>query len=135
GGGDGTVDGSGHGGKAGGDGDIPTGSAPGEGSAGGGDSGGHGGGKNPEGEDGKQLARGVPFKPGAPEDQVPDPPGLQTVAAKDFSYDRTGLPHYPTAVTRVGSALTYPAEKTPDSPTGSGVKILTTSPFDTGVAW
>jgi hypothetical protein len=54
--------------------------------------------------------------------------------AHDFTYDKTGLPRYPDAVTAVVSSITYdPPNRTDAYRTGVG--IVTTSSFDTVVTW
>jgi len=65
----------------------------------------------------------------------PDVPGMQSLAARDFRYDRTQLPRYGDAVQTVASSLSYRSSQGPDRPSGSGAGIITTSPFDTVVDW
>lgn len=56
-----------------------------------------------------------------------------TLTATDFSYDATGLPHYPNGVTRVASARTTHLDAPAD--TGSTAVILTSDSFNDVVAW
>ena len=57
----------------------------------------------------------------------------RTVSARDFRYDRTGLPRYPTAVQGVASALTT----RPQAPTDyrTTAVIVTASSFGDVVSW
>jgi hypothetical protein len=53
--------------------------------------------------------------------------------AHDFTYDVTGLPRYPNAVSKVASARTTKSDAPAD--TGSTCVLLTTDSFDQVVAW
>jgi hypothetical protein len=56
-----------------------------------------------------------------------------TVTAKDFRYDRTGLPRYPDNVAQVMSSLTTSSDD--PNAIGSSCGIVTTSSFDTVAKW
>ena len=82
-----------------------------------------------------KLTAGKPITYGDGDDQGGnEPPPVKSFAAHDFTYDKTGLPRYPDAVSAVVSSMTY---DTPDQtgPYKTGAGIVTTSSFDTVVAW
>jgi hypothetical protein len=58
----------------------------------------------------------------------------KVLIARDFSYDKTGLPRYPEANTAVSSALSYAVPGRTDT-YGSACGILTTSSFEDVVGW
>ena len=80
-----------------------------------------------------QLSQGGHLGPGADE---PDPSQADgnTLAARDFRYDKTGLPRYPDAVSDVVSAYTFGPGGQQDVK-GSSVAIVTGSSFETAVDW
>jgi len=59
---------------------------------------------------------------------------VQLLSARDFTYDKTGLPRYPVANTAVFSAMSYNVPGRTDS-YGSSAGIVTGSAFDDVVAW
>ncbi len=62
------------------------------------------------------------------------PPQGKSYSAHDFTYDKSNLPRYPDGVTAVVSSISYgPDGRTDTYSTGAG--IVTTSSFDTVVAW
>ena len=67
------------------------------------------------------------------QDTMPPDPRIISRIAHDFSLDGTGLPRYPSAVTRVVSGLATRADVPADSGTGCG--ILTSDSFETVVGW
>ena len=81
-----------------------------------------------------QLSKGGVLGPGV--DGGPGPPeaGNHTLAAPDYSYDKTGLPRYPDAVSGIASAYTYGPGGEQDVK-GSSVAIVTASSFQTAVDW
>jgi hypothetical protein len=81
-----------------------------------------------------QLSKGGTLGPGADERDPPPAADGDTLAAPDFSYDKTGLPRYPDAVSGVVSAYTYGPGGQQDVK-GSSVAIVTGSTFDTAVDW
>lgn len=61
-------------------------------------------------------------------------PQGKSYSTNDFTYDKTGLPRYPDSVSAVVSSVTYgPDGRTDTFSTGAG--IVTSSAFDTVVAW
>lgn len=82
-----------------------------------------------------KLTAGKPLTLGDDDDKPGDgSPPMKSFTAHDFTYDKTGLPHYPDAVTGVVSSITYDVPNRTDTyRTGAG--IVTTSSFDTVVAW
>jgi hypothetical protein len=82
-----------------------------------------------------RMTEGKPLALGDADDPTGTPaPQGKSYAAHDFTYDKTQLPRYPDAVTAVVSSISYgPDGRTDRYSTGAG--ILTTSSFDTVVAW
>jgi len=80
-----------------------------------------------------QLSQGGDLGSGA---EGPDPPQADnnTLTARDFRYDKTGLPRYPDAVSAVVSAYTFGPGGQQDVK-GSSVAIVTGSSFDAAVDW
>jgi hypothetical protein len=81
----------------------------------------------------RKLAGG-PLQLGAADEGVGTPdPTVKVLTARDYTYDRTGLPRYATAVRGVVSELTTHS----NSPEGyaSGVAIVTDSAFTDVVEW
>ncbi len=83
-----------------------------------------------------QLAAGRPLSVGSRDTAQSDfkDTSTKTLTARDFSYDKTGLPRYPEANTAVSSAVSYEAPGRTDT-YGSACGILTTSSFDEVVGW
>jgi hypothetical protein len=83
------------------------------------------------------LARGYAMSSGglgpAGPDSTSAQPGATTVMAHDFTYDVTGLPRYPNAVSKVASARATKSQAPAD--TGSTCVLLTTDSFGQVVAW
>jgi len=83
-----------------------------------------------------QLAAGSPLSVGGgdtAQSNFKDTP-TKTLTARDFRYDKTGLPRYPEANTAVSSAMSYDVPGRTDT-YGSACGILTTSSFDDVVGW
>jgi hypothetical protein len=82
-----------------------------------------------------KLTAGKPITYGDSDDKGGDePPPVKSLSAHDFTYDKTGLPRYPDAVSAVASSMTYDSpDQTGSYKTGAG--IVTTSSFEAVVAW
>ncbi len=82
-----------------------------------------------------KLTEGKPISYGVGDEKPgDDSPPLKSFTSRDFTYDKTGLPHYPDAIKAVVSSITYDApDRTDTYRTGAG--IVTTSPFATVVDW
>jgi hypothetical protein len=82
-----------------------------------------------------KLAAGKPLTSGDGADPSSDAaPSAKSFTSRDFTYDKTGLPHYPDSVTAVVSSITYDVpDRTDTYRTGAG--IVTTNSFDTVAAW
>ena len=83
----------------------------------------------------QRLTKGKPLTLGDADDPDGklDPQG-KSYSARDFSYDKTGLPRYPDAVVSVASSISYGPDGRTDRYT-TGAAIVTSSSFDTVVAW
>jgi hypothetical protein len=81
----------------------------------------------------QKLAAGK-LRPGVLDDKdAPDDPGIKEHVARDFTYDRTGLPRYSDSVRGVVSALSeYPARP---NALASSSAIVTDSSFQSVVEW
>jgi hypothetical protein len=73
----------------------------------------------------------------APTGSQPDttPPGSDAVVARDFRYDKSDLPRYPNAVTKVGSGTSLPQGSPTPNPDVSVSEILSTDGPQTVAAW
>ncbi|HEV7357510.1 MAG TPA: hypothetical protein VGN99_05910 [Steroidobacteraceae bacterium] len=82
-----------------------------------------------------KLTQGKPLTSGdGDEEPAPDAPLAKSFTSHDFTYDKTGLPHYPDAIKAIVSSITYEVPNRTDTyRTGAG--IVTTSPFATVVDW
>jgi len=65
---------------------------------------------------------------------APDQPGSRMVGARDFRYDRSGLPHYPN-VDKVASAMTIPPGGAVADGNATFVEIVTSDDPDAVAAW
>jgi len=82
-----------------------------------------------------KLTEGKPVTYGDDDERAGnDAPPVKSFTARDFTYDKTGLPHYPDAVQAVVSSITYdPPDRTDTYRTGAA--IVTTNSFATVVDW
>lgn len=88
-----------------------------------------------QGQQAAKLASGASLKDAQDDETLAtQAPDAQVLVAKDFTYDRTGLPRYPSAQLKVASALKYDA---PDDKGhfGTSAIISTSDSFDTVVQW
>jgi hypothetical protein len=84
-----------------------------------------------------RLAAGAPMTTGSgdvPDANVKDTLADKVLSARDFSYDKTGLPRYLEANKAVFSAMSYDAPGRTDA-YGSASGIITGSSFDEVVDW
>ncbi|MFT3792568.1 MAG: hypothetical protein QM741_16225 [Rudaea sp.] len=65
----------------------------------------------------------------------PDTPGSRIVAARDFRYDRSGLPHYAGGVDKVASAMTIPPGGAVADGNATVAEIVTNDAPDAVAAW
>lgn len=66
---------------------------------------------------------------------APDQPGSRIVGARDFSYDRSGLPHYPNSVDKIASAMAIPPGGAVADGNTTIAEILTNDDPDKVAAW
>jgi hypothetical protein len=82
-----------------------------------------------------RLAKGGALKPGREDDSdTPDDPANHVQTARDFRYDKTGLPRYDGNVQAIFSALSTNLTQPPGN-YGSSAGIVTGSDFDATVSW
>jgi hypothetical protein len=82
-----------------------------------------------------RLTEGKPLGLGDDDEKAGhDTPPAKSFSARDFTYDKTGLPRYPDAVQAVVSSITYdPPDRTDTYRTGAA--IVTASSFAAVVDW